>query len=308
MSVLDARGLAKSFGATHALRGIDLSVEPGEIFGLIGPDGAGKTTALRLLVGVLRADAGTANVAGYDVAREAESVREHVGYMPQQFALYGDLTVAENLRFFADMYFVPRRERDERLARLYAFSRLEPFARRPAGKLSGGMQKKLALSCNMIHQPALLLLDEPTTGVDPVSRRELWEILYAFAAQGVAIVVSTPYMDEAERCHRVGLIHAGRLLVVDTPRAIIDTHLEVIVERIGPRASEARAALATSPVFADVYPFGDALHVAMRAGADAVGAVRDVLTAAGIEPGDARCVRPTFEDVFMARIREAVHD
>ncbi|MCC6156868.1 MAG: ABC transporter ATP-binding protein [Deltaproteobacteria bacterium] len=308
MSVLDARGLAKNFGETRALRGIDLRVEPGEIFGLIGPDGAGKTTALRLLVGVLNADAGTANVAGFDVAREAESVREHVGYMPQQFALYGDLTVAENMRFFADMYFVPKREREERLARLYAFSRLEPFARRPAGKLSGGMQKKLALSCNMIHQPALLLLDEPTTGVDPVSRRELWEILYAFAAQGVAIVVSTPYMDEAERCHRVGLIHAGRLLVVDTPRAVIDGHAETIIERVGDENARARTILAKCAEFADVYPFGDALHIAARPGVDALGVIRETLAAAGIEPGDARRVRPTFEDVFMARIREAEHD
>ncbi len=308
MTVLAAHGLAKSFGATHALRGIDFAVEPGEIFGLIGPDGAGKTTALRLLVGVLRADAGGATVAGYDVAREAESVREHVGYMPQQFALYGDLTVAENLRFFADMYFVPKHEREERLARLYAFSRLEPFARRPAGKLSGGMQKKLALSCNMIHQPAVLLLDEPTTGVDPVSRRELWEILYAFAAQNVAIVVSTPYMDEAERCHRVGLIHDGRLLALDTPRAIIDTHAETIVERIGARNAEARAVLAKSPIFADVYPFGDALHVAAGANGDTARLVGETLSNAGIEPGEVRRVRPTFEDVFMARIREARHD
>jgi ABC-2 type transport system ATP-binding protein len=299
MPLLEARDLHKRFGDVPAVAGIDLDVEPGEIFGLVGPDGAGKTTALRLLVGVLDADQGHASLDGLRVDRDPESVRERLGYMPQQYSLYADLTVAENLRFFADMHFVSRADRKARQARLYQFSRLEPYARRRAGQLSGGMYKKLALSCNMIHSPRLLLLDEPTTGVDPLSRRELWEILYAFAAEGVAIVVSTPYMDEAERCHRVGLMSAGRFLQTDSPKKILASFPETIFEVSIPDTSVARATLDAEENVLRSYPSGQVLKVACRAGVDREDLERS-LGRAGISASSIEQVIPTFEDVFLS--------
>lgn len=299
MALLEARGLHKRFGDIRAVAGVDLNVEPGEIFGLVGPDGAGKTTTLRLLVGVLDPDHGQVSLEGLRLDREPERVRERLGYMPQQYSLYADLTVAENLRFFADMYFVSRAERRERMARLYRFSRLEPYARRRAGQLSGGMYKKLALSCKMIHSPKLLLLDEPTTGVDPLSRRELWEILYAFAAEGVAIVLSTPYMDEAERCHRVGLMSGGRFLETDSPRAILASFPERIFEVLVPETSAARAALESVEGVLRSYPSGQVLKVACgpRSGREAIEAG---LERAGISASSIEQVTPDFEDVFLA--------
>ncbi len=299
MALLEARGLYKRFGEVAAVAGLDLEVEPGEIFGLVGPDGAGKTTALRLLVGVLDADRGYASLDGLRVDREPDRVRERLGYMPQQYSLYADLTVAENLRFFADMHFVSRADRKARLARLYEFSRLLPYARRRAGRLSGGMYKKLALSCNMIHNPRLLLLDEPTTGVDPLSRRELWEILYAFAAEGVGIVVSTPYMDEAERCHRVGLMSGGRFLQTDTPERILDAFPETIFEILAPEISVARTALEGLDNVLRAYPSGQVLKAACRAGTSA-GDIGRGLRRAGISPSSIEQGAPTFEDVFLS--------
>jgi ABC-2 type transport system ATP-binding protein len=299
MALLEARGLEKRFGDVPAVAGIDLDVEPGEIFGLVGPDGAGKTTTLRLLVGVLDADRGHASLEGRRVDRAPEWVRERLGYMPQQYSLYADLTVAENLRFFADMHFVSRSDRRTRLERLYRFSRLEPFARHRAGQLSGGMYKKLALSCNMIHSPRLLLLDEPTTGVDPLSRRELWEILYAFAAEGVAILVSTPYMDEAERCHRVGLMSEGRFLETDSPKQILESFPETLFEVWVSETPAARAVLEKEEAVLRSYPSGQALKVACRPGV-AVEDVGRLLGRAGISVSSIEEVGPTFEDVFLS--------
>ncbi len=218
---IESDKLTKRFEHVTAVDGVDLAVGYGEIFGLIGPDGAGKTTLIRLLATVIPPTAGTARVLGYDITRDQESIRADVGYMPQRFSLYGDLSVWENLNFFADVHGVRGKEREERLKRLLAFARLERFRDRRARYLSGGMQKKLALACALVHHPRLLLLDEPTTGVDPVSRREFWDILAELLAQGVTILVSTPYMDEAERCTRVGLMYQGNILVQDTPEAII---------------------------------------------------------------------------------------
>lgn len=299
MAVLEAAGLRKRFGDVEAVAGIDLAVEPGEIFGLVGPDGAGKTTTVRLLVGVLDPDQGEVTIDGIPLGRHPERAREKVGYMPQQYSLYGDLTVQENLAFFADMYFVPRRERKERLSRLYRFSRLEPYADRPAAKLSGGMYKKLALSCSMIHQPRLLLLDEPTTGVDPLSRRELWDILYAFADDGVAILVTTPYMDEAERCHRVGLMSAGRFLVADRPQAVLGAFQETLFEVLVPDMGNARTALRRAQGVVRVYPAGGVLKVACRPGTEA-GGLSKILDSAGIQVSSIERSSPTFEDVFLS--------
>jgi ABC-2 type transport system ATP-binding protein len=217
---LEARALTRRFGAVTALDGLSFEVSPGEIYGLVGPDGAGKTTAIRALAGLVRLDGGEARVLGLDPARDG-AVRERLGLMPQQYSLYRDLTVAENLRFFGRLSVLPRAVFAERSARLLAITRLAPFTGRRADQLSGGMYKKLALACALLHQPEVLLLDEPTNGVDPVSRRELWELLHEFVASGMAVVVSTPYMDEAERCSRVGLQHRGRLLLEGPPERLL---------------------------------------------------------------------------------------
>lgn len=212
--------LSRRFGQTLAVDRLDLAVVHGEIFGLVGPDGAGKTTTLRMLAAILDPSAGSASVAGCDTVRQAEAIKRRIGYMAQQFNLYGDLSVQENLDFYADIFGVRGRLRRERQQRLLHFARLAEFSGRRAGALSGGMKKKLALACALIHQPEILYLDEPTTGVDPVSRREFWDILADLHVEGITIVVSTPYMDEAERCSRVGLMYAGRLVMCDTPERI----------------------------------------------------------------------------------------
>jgi ABC-2 type transport system ATP-binding protein len=215
-----ARGLRRRFGAVVALDGLSFRVERGELYGLVGPDGAGKTTAIRALAGLLEPDEGDTRVLGLDPLRDG-AVRERLGLMPQQYSLYRDLTVAENLRFFARLSVLPRARYRERADRLLAITRLAPFTGRRADQLSGGMYKKLALACALLHQPEVLLLDEPTNGVDPVSRRELWALLHEFVEGGMAVLISTPYMDEAERCHRVGLIHRGRLLLEGAPERLL---------------------------------------------------------------------------------------
>jgi ABC-2 type transport system ATP-binding protein len=228
-----ARGLVRRFGATVALDGLTFEVARGELYGLVGPDGAGKTTALRALSGLIGLDGGEARVLGE--APGGPRVRERVGLMPQQYSLYRDLTVAENLQFFSRLYVLPRAVFRERADRLLGITRLGPFVDRRADALSGGMYKKLALACALLHEPEVLLLDEPTNGVDPVSRRELWALLHEFVHGGMAVLVSTPYMDEAERCHRVGLVHRGRLLLEGEPGDLTrgaGSFEEVFVRRI----------------------------------------------------------------------------
>lgn len=215
---LSARGLVRRFGAAAALDGLSFEVRRGELYGLVGPDGAGKTTSIRALAGLVGLDAGEARVLGLDP--QGGRVRERLGLMPQQYSLYRDLSVAENLRFFARLFVLPRKVFAERSERLLAITRLGPFLDRRADALSGGMYKKLALACALLHEPEVLLLDEPTNGVDPVSRRELWALLHEFVRGGMTVLLSTPYMDEAERCHRVGLVHRGRLLLEGDPQAL----------------------------------------------------------------------------------------
>jgi ABC-2 type transport system ATP-binding protein len=230
---LSAGGLVRRFGAVTALDGLSFEVGKGELYGLVGPDGAGKTTAIRALAGLLDVDGGEARVLGLDPA--GGRVRERLGLMPQQYSLYRDLTVGENLRFFSRLYVLPREVFRKRSARLLEITRLGPFVDRRADALSGGMYKKLALACALLHEPEVLLLDEPTNGVDPVSRRELWALLYEFVHGGMTVVVSTPYMDEAERCHRVGLVHRGRLLLEGDPRELARGHAsfeELFLSRI----------------------------------------------------------------------------
>jgi ABC-2 type transport system ATP-binding protein len=298
-SALEARGLAKRFGAVEALRGLSFSVAPGELYGLVGPDGAGKTTAIRALAGLIVPDAGQAFVLGRDPLGGGSEVRESLGLMPQQYSLYRDLTVAENLRFFSRLYVLPRRMFDERAKRLLAITRLDRFRDRRAEALSGGMYKKLALACALLHEPRVLILDEPTNGVDPVSRRELWALLHEFVESGMTVLVSTPYMDEAERCGRVGLIHEGRLLVEGAPRALLANFEEETYEVVGGDRDAIDAALAERPEVRAASPAGSRLRVDVeRGGADRVRAALEPLGA------ELRPVAPAFEDLFLARIRK----
>jgi ABC-2 type transport system ATP-binding protein len=300
-------GLARRFGAVVAVDSLSFTVQPGELFGLLGPDGAGKTTTLRMLAGVLRPSTGDAWVAGGSVARDPESVKPHVAYMSQRFGLYADLTVRENLDFYADLYRVPRGERAARLERLYQFSNLSPFQDRLAGRLSGGMKQKLGLSCALVHEPEVLLLDEPTFGVDPISRRDLWIIVHEMVARGVTAVVSTAYMDEAERFDRVALLDRGQLLALDAPAAL-QRRLEGRVRAL--RAEPLRDAQRTAerqPLVRSAAVFGDELHVVFRAAdepalAEAAAHLGQTLEAAGIRVHADRPIAASMEDVFIDRL------
>src|ERR1044071_8175135 len=215
--IIETHGLTRRFDELIAVDHLDLSVVRGEIFGLVGPDGAGKTTTLRMLCGLMEPSEGTATVAGHDVSRESQAVKDQIGYMAQRFGLYQDLTVEENMVFYADLFGIVGAERDDLTARLLRMTRMEPFGQRQAGRLSGGMKQKLALMCTLLHHPQILFLDEPTNGVDPVSRRDFWAILYQLLKDGITIFMTTAYLDEAERCNRVGLMHRGRLIRCEAP-------------------------------------------------------------------------------------------
>jgi ABC-2 type transport system ATP-binding protein len=298
-AALEARGLSKRFGATQALRELSFGLAQGELYGLVGPDGAGKTTAIRVLAGLVVPDAGEARVLGRDPRRGGAEVREALGLMPQQYSLYRDLTVAENLRFFSRLYVLPRRVFEERAARLLAITRLDRFTERRADALSGGMYKKLALACALLHEPRVLLLDEPTNGVDPVSRRELWALLHEFVDGGMTVLVSTPYMDEAERCSRVGLIHAGRLLLEGAPGALLSGFEEEAYEVTGGDRERVEAALAARPEVRAASPAGSRLRIDVAPGG--AEQVRVALAPLGAE---LRRVAPAFEDLFLSRIRQ----
>jgi ABC-2 type transport system ATP-binding protein len=298
-------GLTRRFGDLVAVDGLSFAVAPGELFGLVGPDGAGKTTTLRMLAGVLRPSAGDARLGGVSVAREPERVKHSIAYMSQRFGLYTDLTVAENLDFYADLYRVPRAERPARLERLYRFSALGPFQGRMAGQLSGGMKQKLALSCCLVHEPAILLLDEPTFGVDPISRRDLWLIVHEMVAHGTTVVVSTAYMDEAERFDRLAMLHRGRLVALDSAERLQqDFGLEMASVPVD-RVHEARAAARVLPGVRAAAVFGDRLHVAVADAAADGPRVAAALRAAGFAAGEAARIEPSLEDVFIERIGRA---
>lgn len=253
--------LWRRFGKTVAVAGIDLDIGEGGIYGLIGPDGAGKTTSLRMLAGVLKPTSGRASISGIDVNRNPEQVRPLLGYMAQRFSLYADLSVLENLLFYADIFGVRGVERRQRIERLLAFARLEAFGDRPAGFLSGGMKKKLALACALIHRPRVLLLDEPTNGVDPISRREFWDILSDLHLEGVTILVSTPYMDEAERCQQVGLMHQGRLIRQGSPAELRTLVPGQMLALYTPDLLGAAAAMSDFPAHLGHQVYGDRLHI-----------------------------------------------
>jgi len=300
MEPVRAENLTKRFGELVALDGLTLSVAEGEIFGLVGPDGAGKTTTMRLLSGIMDPTSGDAWVAGRHTVREAEAIKEEIGYMSQRFGLYPDLTVAENIAFYADIYGVPRRGRGERIDRLLAFSNLMPFKARQAGNLSGGMKQKLGLACALIHTPRVLFLDEPTNGVDPVSRRDFWRLLYQLLRERVTIIVSTAYLDEAERCNRIALIDRGRLLAVGTPDEVKQLMRGSILEV---RCSDPRAAAALlrhALPGASVGLFGDRVHVVSAEGIE--DEVKTILGGHCVELEGIRPVEPSLEDVFVSAI------
>lgn len=302
---IQVEGLSKSFGGLRAVDGLNLEVAAGESFALVGPDGAGKTTTIRLLCGIMDPDAGRALVLGHDTRGEAESIKEHIGYMPQRFGLYDDLTVAENLHFYADIYRVPKAERRVRMPELLGFADLAQFQDRQAGKLSGGMRQKLGLICTLIHRPQIIFLDEPTFGVDPVSRREFWQILYHLLVAGMTIFLSTSYMDEAERAHRVGLLHRGRLLVADTPRAVKESFQGELLEARGGNLPEVKRILTGHPLVRQVALVGDRLMITVAEGATAEPVLARHLAAAGVGDLTLRKATPGLEDVFVQVISRA---
>jgi len=292
-----------------AVDGLSLEIRRGEMFGLIGPDGAGKTTTIRLVCGLLRPDAGRVRVLGRDPVREHDAVTRSVGYLSQRFSLYGDLTIDENIAFFAEIHGVSRYQ--ARRDRLLDMTQLTPFRGRLADRLSGGMKQKLALACTLVHEPEVILLDEPTTGVDPVSRREFWKLLSQFLAQGITIVMATPYLDEAERCSRVALLSEARLLVTDRPDVLRGSLPGTIVEVIATPQQAAMDALGGVPGMAEVQNFGERIHARLEvqgagAGPDrALAAVRSALDRPGIELTGIRSVQASLEDVFINRVMEA---
>ena len=296
--------LSKRFGEVRAVDQLSFDVQAGEIFGLVGPDGAGKTTTLRMLAGVLAADSGSARVAGCDVVRDPEGAKHHLSYMSQRFGLYEDLTVDENIRFYADLFGVGRRELQPRARELLAAAGLSDFRSRLAGQLSGGMKQKLGLVCALIHTPKVILLDEPTNGVDPVSRRDFWRILYSLVAQGVAILTSTSYLDEAERCHRVGLLYGGRLLFCDRPQALKRRFPGEILAVHAAEPARVRDALAGAPAVRNVLLVGDHVHLfvdnADRRRAD----LRARLQAAAVSYYSLESVAPSIEDLFVSALEE----
>ncbi len=301
--MIEADGLVKRYSSqikNHpALDGLNLAIPKGQLFGLVGPDGAGKTTTIRILAGVMLPTEGEARIGGFNLAHEAESIRAQIGYMPQMFSLYPDLTVLENLRFFADIYGVSPKLRDERIEELLQFARLTEFQSRRSEYLSGGMRKKLALACAMIHEPKVLLLDEPTTGVDPVSRRELWQILSEVIRQDVTVLLSTPYMDEAERCHMVGILYEGQILTQGAP-SDLEARLpfEVLEVKARPRR-QARAAIRDTEGILSWRPVGDTLRLAVEDGKKVKRQIQTSLKKHETEVSILRQVKPTMEDVFI---------
>ncbi len=304
MLSIQTTNLTKTFDTITAVNRLNLEVKTGEIFGLVGPDASGKTTTLRMLCGILPPDRGEAKVVGYDIRKEAESLKEKVGYLPQRFGLYGDLTVLENIHFYADLYQVPKKERRDRVERLLRFANLEAFGKRKAQDLSGGMKQKLGLICALIHTPPVLFLDEPTTGVDPLSRRDFWIILYELLKEGVTILFSTSYLDEAERCSRIGLMYQGELLIISTPAGVKAEIGGTILELRMENHQKGIKILEGIELLRSVVLSGDKIHVLVDDSLKGEILVRDALQTQGMEILELTVVRPSLEDAFVSMVRE----
>lgn len=303
-SIIETKDLIRDFKKTRAVDGLSLSIESGELFGLVGPDGAGKTTSLRLLAGLLDVSAGEASVLGFDLSEKAESIKPHIGYMAQQFSLYGELSVMENLQFFAELFDVVSEDMAERTERLLAFAGLTEFEGRRAVNLSGGMQKKLALACTLIHEPEILLLDEPTTGVDPVSRREFWNILTELHMQGTTIIVSTPYMDEADRCSRVGLMYAGKLVECDSPKNIREKLEGEIIEIQPEDWQKALKTVAGLSGVREAQTYGESIHLLVDSGKRRLPEIERVLKKEKLAYRNIRIAPARMEEAFISLIRK----
>jgi ABC-2 type transport system ATP-binding protein len=299
MPIIEIKGLSRSYGTVKAVKDISFNVNRGEMFGLVGPDGAGKTTTIRIMCGLLNADEGNINLLDEDIHKKRKSIQNKIGYLSQKFSLYGDLTVDENIEFFADIHNVKNYQvrRDE----LLDFTRLKPFRTRLADKLSGGMKQKLALACSLIHKPQILFLDEPTTGVDPISRRDFWKILSSLLKEGITIFLSTPYLDEAERCNRVALMNEGKIIILDTPQKIKESIGMQVFEIV---CSDVRSAfnLIKNKTGMDVHLFGDRIDVVVEKGAD-TGAILNLLSENNIAVTDTRTILPSLENIMMHLIK-----
>lgn len=299
--VIKTEKLSRSFNGAQAVNELDIAVNKGEIFGLVGPDGAGKTTTMRILAGILDPTSGTAWVNGIKVNDDPEAVKSEIAYMPQRFGLYQDLTVLENLTFYADLFNVPKKKRPEKMDQLFEFSRLGPFKSRLAGALSGGMKQKLGLACALIHSPNVLLLDEPTNGVDPVSRRDFWKILHDLVREEITILVSTAYLDEAERAHRVGLMDRGSMLHCDEPAGIKEKVDGVMFEVMSSDPKKARNILASEDWVKDANVFGGGAHVLVESEEESK-RFEEVLNQEGIDTHSVRKITPSIEDAFLSLI------
>jgi ABC-2 type transport system ATP-binding protein len=297
--LLETRDLVKMYDSLPAVNGLNLEVRAGEMVGLVGPDGAGKTTAIRLMVGALEPTSGTIRVAGYELPAQVEKAREHLGYLAQRFSLYGDLTVRENLEFFGEVFEIPEAERKQRSQDLLRFAGLEEFANRPAAALSGGMQKKLGLATALVHRPKVLLLDEPTGGVDPVARQEFWQLLIGLLRAGSAVLVSTPYMDEAMRFNRVIFMNHGRSLTQGAPRDLMNSLNGRILELDTGQSMAARAVAVEDPEVEDVHTFGEYLHLRVRSAGGPMDRLPKRMQEAGIPLNHLKPVTPSLEDVFI---------
>jgi len=298
-SIIKTQDLTRKFGELTAVDRLSVEVARGEIFGLVGPDGAGKTTTLRMLCGLMDPTSGEAWVAGHNVAREPQAVKDRIGYMAQRFGLYSDLSVDENMDFYADLFGVAPAEREKLIPDLLRMTRMEPFRERRAGLLSGGMKQKLALMCTLLHRPEILFLDEPTNGVDPVSRRDFWAILYSLVKEGITVFVSTAYLDEAERCNHLGLMDRGRLIRYDTPAGLKSHMEEVCYEVLAPHQRAAKEILQATEGVVSVEPSGATLHLFLAPGKTSVEALRSKMPDAEFRP-----ITPSLEDVFIALVHK----
>lgn len=301
-NAIEVHELTRSFPGVLAVDRLSFSVRKGEIFGLVGPDGAGKTTTMRMLAGVMAPDSGDVTVAGFNIKTSAESARHKLSYMPQRFGLYEELTVDENIKFYAKLFGVKPAERDENAARLLVAAGMSEFRGRQAGKLSGGMKQKLGLVCALTHTPDVILLDEPTNGVDPVSRRDFWRILYSLLGQGVTILLTTAYLDEAERCHRVALLHEGRMLFCDTPARLKANLSGAIISVVTLQPREISELLSSQEGVSNITAVGDGLHLAVSDAGKLIPEITEIITAAGLPFETVEQVTPTMEDLFIEAV------